>query len=43
MISSVKLFQAWQAGHFPVHFAASYPHSLQKNAFFTLLMTYILG
>jgi len=25
-------FQALQAGHWPIHFEDSYPHSLQKNA-----------
>ena len=29
--SSTKLFQLLHPGHFPIHLADSYPHSLQKN------------
>jgi hypothetical protein len=32
------VFHSLHAGHFPAHFAASYPQLLQKNADFDLLM-----
>src|SRR6201996_1345152 len=36
MTSSTKVFHCSQEGHFPDHFALSYPQLLQKNAVFTL-------
>ena len=32
--SSTKVFHALHPGHWPIHFADSYPHSLQKNTVF---------
>jgi len=36
--SSVKVFHSFQAGHFPAHFADSYPQLLQKKADLALLI-----
>ena len=34
--SKKKVFQLLQAGHFPIHFALSYPHSLQTKIVFAV-------